>query len=202
MKMRLPHHFCTVCIVMAIASRTQGAPSEEPEPETKDQERKVVAQKAEDLVKLPEPLTYVSGNLLDLEMKGFFKIVKGEYGRVRELDEEALIWTLEVVKPITCRHATILLRRLSDVRFYWIDKKWQKQLHSTDLWYSSWVASGSVHHEILDPYERFQVWVLLDAEQVRRLKHERANRVVFKVPKRRRGYGTPVLPKSIVRWTR
>jgi len=184
MKMKLAYHFCIVCIVIAITSQAQGAPAEDLQPRTEDQEDKAVKQEPENLVKLPEPLSDVSGNLLDLEKKGFLKIVKGDYSRTKEQDEEALIWTVEVVKPITCRHAMILLRRLGDVRFYWIDEKWQKQLYSTELYYSSWIASGSVNHEVLDRYEQFQVWIVLDATQVRLLQHDKANRVVLKELKR------------------
>ncbi len=154
------------------------------EPETEDQDPKVASKvvnlEPEKLVSLPDPLSDVSGNILDLEKDGFFKIVKGDYSRTTAGDEEALVWTVEVVKPITCRHAQLRLRHLGDVRFYWVGEKWRKQLYSTELYYSSWVASGAVHHEILDPYEQFQIWLALDARQVGLLKHDRASRVVFK----------------------
>ncbi|MBC8870538.1 MAG: hypothetical protein H8E44_14040 [Planctomycetes bacterium] len=134
--------------------------------------------------RLPNPLNDISGNFVDLEKSGYFKIIKDEYGRTREFDEEAVIWTLKVVKPLSCGHAMILLRRLSDVRFYRIDKDWRKQLHSAFLYYPSHISTGAVRHDILDLDEWFEVWIPLSERESWHLRHHRANTVEFRELKR------------------
>lgn len=130
--------------------------------------------------KLPDPLSAVAGNLVpDLEATGFFTVTKVEFARTKELDEEALIWTVKVVQPLGCRHAMILLSRVGDVRFYRTGKHRVLQLHTTELYYSWWLEAGAVEHQILDLDEEFQVWVPLDDSQLRSLILRQADSVVF-----------------------
>jgi len=134
--------------------------------------------------RLPKPLNDITGNFGDLEKSGYFRIIKEEFGRTKELREEALIWTLRVVKPLSYQHAMIRLRRLGDVRFYRVVKDWRKQLHSTELYYPSYIRTGAIHYENLAQDDWLQVWVPLDEEQVLHLKHHRANTVEFRELKR------------------
>lgn len=175
-------YFIIVWIVAVIATPSLGAPQQDEEvPKSPADE-----QAAETGQKLPEPLNQVSGNLDDLEKTGYFKIIDGGYGRTQELKEKAMIWTIEVVKPLTCGHAMILLQRLSDVRFYRVnDDGYRQQLLTNQLFYSSWIEEGAVSHEILGRDVRFQVWLLMNERQTWILEHERANTVVFAQPKRR-----------------
>jgi hypothetical protein len=102
------------------------------------------------------------------------------------LKERALIWTIEVIKPLTCGHAMILFKRLGDVRFYRVNEDgYRQQLMSTQLYYSSWIEEDAVSHEILGRGEQFQVWLLMNERQTWVLQHEGANMVVFAEPKRR-----------------
>jgi hypothetical protein len=141
---------------------------------------------SEELPKLPEPLNKISGNLTDIERTRYFRIIDGGYGRTTRLNEKAMIWTVEVIKPITCGHAMILLNRLGDVRFYRVvDEDYRQQLLTTRLYYSSWLEEGAVSHEILGRDERFEIWLLLDEQQIWVLEHNGANEVVFALPKRR-----------------
>ncbi len=130
--------------------------------------------------RLPEPLNDITGNFADLEKSGHFRIIKEEFGRTKELREEALIWTLRVIKPLSYRHATILLRRLADVRFYRVVKEWRKLHYSTELYYPSYIRTGAISHETLNVDDWVQVWVLLDERQTRHLIHHRANTVEFR----------------------
>ena len=130
--------------------------------------------------RLPEPLNDITGNFADLEKSGHFRIIKEEFGRTKELREEALIWTLRVVKPLSYRHATILLRRLADVRFYRVVKDWRKLHYSTELYYPSYIRTGAISHESLNVDDWVPVWVLLDERQIQHLKHHRANTVEFR----------------------
>jgi hypothetical protein len=130
--------------------------------------------------RLPHPLNDITGNFADLEKSGHFRIIKEEFGRTGGLKEEALIWTLRVVEPLSYRHAMIVLRRLGDVRFYRVVKDWRKLVHSTQLYYPSYIGAGAIRHKTLDLDEWLQVWVLLDERQVRDLRHYRANTVEFR----------------------
>jgi hypothetical protein len=145
-------------------------------------ERESENEEEEELPRLPEPLDYITGNYTDLEKSGHFKIISGKVGRTRELDEEALIWTLKVVKPLTCKHAQLLLRNVGDVRFYRThkDKRWYKELMMAKLHYSASVNYGAVLQDKLNRDEHFQVWVLLTPVQMEMLRIEKATRVIFR----------------------
>jgi hypothetical protein len=166
-----------------IVAPAWGAPQQEDAlPEPTEQ-----ATTAEPWRKLPPPLGQITGNFDALEETGYFRIVQGEYGRTRQLREPAMIWTVEVVKPLTCGHATILLDRLSDVRFYRVyEDGYRQQLLTTVLYHSSWIEQGAVSHEILGRDEQFEVWVLLNTRQQFLLEHEGANEVVFSQPRERK----------------
>lgn len=130
--------------------------------------------------RLPAPLNDITGNFADLEKSGHFRIIKEEYSRTKELREEALIWTLRVVEPLSYRHAMIVLRRLADVRFYRVVKDYRKLLYSTELYYPSYIRTGAVSNENLNVDDWLQVWVLMDERQIWDLKHHRANTVEFR----------------------
>lgn len=130
--------------------------------------------------RLPEPLSDITGNFADLEKSGHFRIIKEEFGRTKGLREDALIWTLRVVKPLSYKHAMIVLHRLGDVRFYRVVKDWRKQLHSTQLYYPSYIGKGAVRSEALAQDEWLEVWVLLSQRETDHLELHRANTVEFR----------------------
>ncbi len=136
---------------------------------------------------LPAPLNGISGNVTDLEESGHFKIVKAEIGRTKLFQDEALIWTVDVIRPVACRHVQILFRRVADVRFYRIEHegKWRKQLLATQLFYPQWIDSGAVNRESLNRDEQFQIWIQLSAAEVDMLQHQRASTIIFSHPDRR-----------------
>jgi hypothetical protein len=103
-------------------------------------------------------------------------------GRSEDFGDEALIWTVKVQRPISCRHATILLRQFSDVRFYFTEEYDYKELYSTDLLYSLRVSQGAVHGEILGQDEEFEIWILLSLRHADMLVFLQADKVLFKEP--------------------
>lgn len=174
-----------IWIVAAVAAPPTGTQQPQQQPAATTADQKASQPKKPDLAgKLPEPLSWITGNIGDLEKTGYFKIVDARYGKTKGLSEPAVIWTIEIVKPITCRHAILLLNHLKDVRFYsLVDEKYQQLLLLSEMYYSPWLEEGAVNNEILDRDERFQVWVLLDENQIWVLKHDRADSVVFANPK-------------------
>ena len=114
-------------------------------------------------------------------------------------DDQAMVWTVEVVKPLTCGYAILLLRDMSDIRFsrsfQQNDINYHRELFATRLFYESWLDSGAVSHEILDRDERFDIWMDLTDAEAWVLTHDKANGVVFSRPIVRR-YVDP----SIGRW--
>lgn len=129
--------------------------------------------------KLPAPLNKVSSNIGDLEQTGYFRITKAEFGHEKELGEEALIWTVKVLKPLTCRHAMLLLERFAESRFYRTGKKLRFELSMAEVYYPSWFTLGTVTGQVLNQEEEFQVWVLLTDAQVQKLVFRKADTVVF-----------------------
>ena len=132
--------------------------------------------------RLPAPLNNLASNFAELEKTGYFAVTDVAFGRSEDFGDEAVIWTIKVLKPITCRHVTILMRRFSDVRFYHAEEKTEKELYSGELYFSSRIAEGAVHGEILRQDMEFEAWVLLDPEQVIMLVREKADAVVFHEP--------------------
>ena len=165
--------------IACVSIAAESAPTEQTAPSK---------QEGESLAKLPKPLDEIAGNLLDLEKAGFFRVLDGKYGRTSELDQQAIVWTVRVVKPITCRHAMILLDRMGNVRFYRVTKRkdkdgknieHRKELLFRRLRYSPEIVARAAHHELLREGERFEVWVLLDDSDVWALRNGHANSVVF-----------------------
>jgi hypothetical protein len=131
---------------------------------------------------LPTPLDKVACNITDLEQAGFLTLTSVALGRSEDFGDEALVWTVKVQKPISCRHAMILLRSFSDVRFYHTEEETQKELYSTDLLYSARLAEGAIQGEVLQQDEEFQVWVLLSLRHVEILARQQIDTVVFDKP--------------------
>ena len=92
---------------------------------------------------LPAPLDNVACNVLDLEKSGHLAVTKVVTGWSEDFGDEALIWTVKVLKPMTCRHATQLLRRHRDVRFYHAEEKSEKELYSGVLYFSPRIAESA-----------------------------------------------------------
>jgi hypothetical protein len=130
-------------------------------------------------LKWPDPLGVISSNLPDLEKTGHFTITSVKLGRSELFGDESLIWTVRVDKPLTCRHATILLRRFGDVRLLHIKDKVRKDLYWGELYYSTWVAFGAVQGDILDQDDEFNIWLVLDAGQCDMLGRQKVNTAVF-----------------------
>jgi hypothetical protein len=129
--------------------------------------------------KLPEPLKKISCNLGDLEALGYFTITKVEFGRTKPLNEEGIVWTVKVVKPLACRHAVRLLQRYGDVRFYRKLKDRRMQLLMTELYFPTWIESEAVDQRILRQDQEFPVWVVLSPADVLMLKLREADTAEF-----------------------
>ena len=138
--------------------------------------------KPRNVEQLPAPLDKVACNITDLEQNGFLTLTSVALDRSEDFGDEALVWTVKVQKPISCRHAMILLRGFRDVRFYHTEEEAQKELYSTDLLYSSRLAEGAVHGEVLQQDEEFQVWILMSLWHVDILARQQADTVVFSKP--------------------
>ena len=137
----------------------------------------------EGFARMPAPLDSITGNLLDLEKSGHLKIISGSHSRTKMFDDQAIVWTVEVIKPLTCGLAILLLKEISDVRFYQNDEDYRRERFNTRLFYESWLDVGAVSHEILDRDERFDIWIDLTDAEAWQLTHENTNEVVFGRPK-------------------
>jgi hypothetical protein len=134
--------------------------------------------------RFPEPLERLSCNIADLEKSGHLALTKVEYGRTAMVRDDAVIWTLKVVKPITCRHVIMLLRHLRDVRFYATPQGTVQETHWTLLYYSARIPLGAVNRQVLSVDEQFQIWVPINAVEIRRITSRGADTVVFSELKR------------------
>jgi hypothetical protein len=135
---------------------------------------------------LPAPLSGVASNVLDLEETGHLAVTSVEFGWSEDFGDESLIWTVKVLKPITCRHAMLLLHRYTDVRFYHVQEKSEKELFSGKLYFSPRIAERAVHGDILQRDTEFQVWLPLTLPQALLLARQQADHIVFHEPQTRR----------------
>jgi len=138
--------------------------------------------KPRDVHQLPAPLDKVASNVRDLEQNGFLTLTSVALDRAEDFGDEALVWTVKVQRPISCRHAMILLGGFRDVRFYHTEEEAQKELYSTDLLYSSRLAEGAVNGEVLQQDEEFQVWILMSFWHVDILARQQVDTLVFSKP--------------------
>jgi len=140
-------------------------------------------ERLEDFSKLPAPLDVVSGNILDLESSGYFQIIKAQFQRTNVHADEALVWTLRVIKPITSRHAILDLQKYQDVRFYrtvtnrLTKQQRQLELLTRTMYYSPHLDDGAFELEMLDMDETFDVWILLTEDEVISLKNRVADTI-------------------------
>jgi len=130
--------------------------------------------------RLPNPLDLVSSNIKDIEKTGYFTIVNAEYRRTELGNDEAMVWTLQTTKPITCRHAGWLLRRFRDVRFYYTERRSVQEIHNTLMYYSHAITDGATNGDILSLDDRFIIWVPLTADDIRLLRVRRVDKAVFR----------------------
>lgn len=135
---------------------------------------------------LPAPLENVACNVLDLEKTGHLAVAKVEFGWSEDFGDESLIWTVKVLKPMTCRHAALLLRNHSDVRFYYVYQDREKELYAGALYFSPRITEGAVHGDILQRDTEFQVWLPLTMSQASLLARQQADHIVFDEPQIRR----------------
>ena len=187
MKTTLICFACSIGIIATVAAPTWGEPqSDETVGVVKSDVQGEDPQEAQGFSIMPAPLDGVTGNLLDLEKTGHLKVIKGTFGRTKMFDDRALLWTIEVVKPLTCGHAILLLQKISDIRFYRDDKAYHREKFATRLFYESWLDVDAVSHEILDRYERFDIWMDLTEAEAWMLTHNKTNRVIFSRPRQHR----------------
>ena len=135
--------------------------------------------KPREVTKFPEPLPDITCNITDLERSGYFTVATVAYGRTANHNDEAIIWKVKVNKPLTCRHAILLLRSFRDVRFYDTAEGAKQELHWTLMYYSDRLSRGAVNRELLKEGDGFDVWILIGPLDVRRLKSLGADTVVF-----------------------
>jgi hypothetical protein len=131
---------------------------------------------------LPAPLDKVVGSLALLEESGQLKIISTELGRTREFQEEALLWKIRVVKPLKARQLLMMLDRVAEVRFFRRIQgdQWRKQLLLTTLAYPTWLGSEAANGRTLSQDTEFEVYIPLDAEQVKRLQVDNADAIEFR----------------------
>ena len=130
--------------------------------------------------RLPKPLDDISSNIKDIEKSGYFVIVKAEYGRTDIDNEEALVWTLRTVKPITARHAGWVIRRYRDVRFYDTPEGTFQEVLSKLMYFSEGISDGATNNEVLSLDEEFKLWVPLSSDDLRLLRVRGTDLAVFR----------------------
>lgn len=127
----------------------------------------------------PPPLAAVRGDLREIEASGHLTI--DDVALTVQLNgDEAVIWTVRVNKPITCRHVEQLLRQYRDVRFYATLDNSRQELYTTVLQYSERVALGTINQKLLVQDDQFEVWVPLDKTAQRRLVSFKSDTAAFR----------------------
>ena len=132
----------------------------------------------ENLDFLPSPFPRIRCNVRSLESSGYFKIEAVEF-RARG-DLEAIFWRVRVEKAITCRHIEALLREYRDVRFYETISERPIEIVTGLLQYSQRVSLGTSNKRLLGQDDVFEVWIDLTDIELRKLRAQRADTLVFR----------------------
>jgi hypothetical protein len=128
---------------------------------------------------LPPPLETIRGDLRELEATGHFTIA-GVALTVQLNGDEAVIWTIVVNRPVTCRHIEQVLRQYRDVRFYATLNNTRQELYTTVMQYSERVSLGTINKQLLLQDDQFEVWVPLDKTAQRRLLSFKSDTATFR----------------------
>lgn len=166
-----------VALVLSLSSSLSSLAAQEAE----DRPPAAVADEArpeKNLNFLPSPLPFVRCNVRSLERTGYFRIEDVAY-RARG-DLESLVWTVHVEKPVTCRHVEAMLRDYRDVRFYETIERRRIEILTGLLHYSDRVVQGSSNNRLMGRDDVFEVWIDLTNVELRKLKSQRADSLVFR----------------------
>lgn len=139
---------------------------------------------------MPKPLDAIESNLRDLEQEGFFSIVGGNYKIINNGQDNALVWTVKANRTLTCRHIVRQLELMSDVRLFKTlgadsNNPSLHEVHSLRLYYSARLDDGASNSRLFARDDLFEIWVYLDAVEVRKIRSLLADLAIFRAPKRR-----------------
>lgn len=141
---------------------------------------KVVApDEPQDINYLPKPFRDLRTNILDVEKSGYFEIDEVAI-RTRGNGDESIVWTVRVLKAITCRHVEALLREHRDARFYSTLENQRLNVIATLVQYSDRVTLGSSSGRLLKQDDVFDLWIDLPDIYYRKLKSQHADTLVLR----------------------
>lgn len=161
---------CLGLTAASLAAQEAEAPAEAPVAGKKSDEK--------NLKFLPSPLSAVQGNVLSLENTGYFRIEDVDFRARPDLD--SVVWKVRMKKPATCRHIEAMLREYRDVRFYETVSQRPIEILTGLLYYSQRVSLGSASNLMLGQDDVFEVWIDLTDTEVRKLRAQRADRLVLR----------------------
>ena len=160
----------SVWMVFASVVFSQDATEDEAEAKPARKRTKIVEEdKPIDPKNLPSPLDVIRTNIFDLERSGYFA-VEDVALRTRGTGDDAVIWTIRIRKPVTCRHVESMLREYRDARFYRTLENQTVLVFATLAHYSKRVSTGASNGGLLRKDDVFEIWIDLPTKDFGRLK--------------------------------
>ncbi len=133
----------------------------------------------QDINYLPKPFRDLRTNILDVQKSGYFEIDDVAI-RTRGNGDESIVWTVRVLKAVTCRHVEALLREHRDARFYSTLENQRLDVIATLVQYSDRVVLGSSSGDLLKQDDVFEMWIDLPDLYYRKLKSLHADTLVLR----------------------
>lgn len=131
------------------------------------------------LPQLPEPLEGIPGNLHELEKDGLFTVTDVRVDSVGLDRQEAIVWTLQVNRAVTCRHAMMAFDGFRDVRFYRESEQSLLEVHSARLYFDEMIRTGAANAEALPRDSIVHAFIFLGGGDLVKLRLRKANQLVF-----------------------
>ena len=128
---------------------------------------------------LPKPLDQVTGNLHELEQNGLLTVTDVRIDTVGVDRQNAIVWTLNVNRLVTCRRVILFLDAYRDVRFYHESEQSLIEVHKTRLFYDEVVKVGAANAETLPRDSIIRAFIFLNVGDLVRIKRGEPNQVVF-----------------------
>jgi hypothetical protein len=129
--------------------------------------------------RLPKPLHRLQTNLLELEKSGCFRLGVPQMQILDDHLGEAIVWRVEVIRPVNSRYVLWQLEKFRDARFVRTAVDRQQESHATLLYYSPRLEEQAANGTLLFPNDSFDIWLYVAPTDMRKIQSTNADRLIL-----------------------
>ena len=132
-----------------------------------------------DKTRLPKPIQTIACDMSVFEQGGVFTIIDIRYEEVGEaVKGDGIVWTLKANREISCADAKRLLKNRT-ARFYRDIKDARQEVMFTYVFLPNKLEFGGFADQRLQANEAVEIYMFLDADEIRRLTDKKAGRMIL-----------------------